>query len=143
LVCGRSDYHYRHEPIFLGYKPGLPGRRGRGGGGWYGDDSQCSVFEVPRPKVSADHPTAKPVALVAAMLRNSSRTNDVVADFFLGSGSTLIAADQLGRRCYGIDLDPRYVEVAVRRWERLTGNTAVRGDQLPSPAGGNPPPATS
>jgi DNA modification methylase len=126
LVCGRSDYHYRHEPILFGYKAASEGRRGRGSSGWYGDNAQCSVFEVPRPKVNADHPTAKPVALVERMLRNSSRTGDVVADVFLGSGSTLIAAEQLGRRCFGIELDPRYVDVTVRRWSEFTGKTAVR-----------------
>jgi DNA modification methylase len=126
LVLGRSDYHYRHEPILFGYKAANEGRRGRGSSGWYGDNAQCSVFEVPRPKVNADHPTAKPVALVEKMLRNSSRTGDVVADVFLGSGSTLIAAEQLGRRCFGIELDPRYVDVTVRRWEQFKGKTAVR-----------------
>jgi DNA modification methylase len=60
------------------------------------------------------------------MVRNSSRTGEVVLDPFLGSGSTLVAAEQLGRRCYGLDLDPRYVDVAVRRWEAVTGKTAER-----------------
>ena len=126
LVLGRSDYHYRHEPILFGYKPAPVGRRGRGGGGWYGDNSQTSVLEVPRPKVSADHPTSKPVALVEAMVRNSSRSDEIVFDPFLGSGSTLIAAEQLGRRCFGLELDPPYVDVAVRRWEAFTGKTATR-----------------
>jgi DNA modification methylase len=61
------------------------------------------------------------------MLRNSSRSGEIVLDPFLGSGSTLVAAEQLRRRCYGVDLDPRYVDVAVRRWEQLTGETAKRG----------------
>jgi DNA modification methylase len=125
LVLGRSDYHYKHKPILFGYKAANEGRRGRGSSGWYGDNSQCSVFEVPRPKVNADHPISKPLALVERMLRNSSRTGDVVADVFLGSGSTLIAAEPLGRRCFGIELDPRYVAVVVRRWEQFTGKTAV------------------
>jgi len=126
LVPGHSDYHYRHEPILFGYKPGYEGRRGRGSRGWYGGNDASSVFEVPTPTSNDEHPTAKPVELVAAMLRNSSRTGEVVLDPFLGSGSTLIAAEQLGRRCFGIELDPRYVDVAVRRWERFTGRTAVR-----------------
>jgi DNA modification methylase len=125
LVPGHSDYQYRHEPILFGYKPAAAGRRGRGGNGWYGDNSQTSVFEVPRPKVSADHPTSKPVALVEAMVRNSSRSDEIVFDPFLGSGSTLIAAERLGRRCFGIELDPRYVDVIVRRWEQSTGKEAV------------------
>ena len=126
LVPGHSDYQYRHEPILFGYKPGSAGRRGRGARGWYGDNSQTSVFEIPRPKVNADHPTSKPVALVEAMVRNSSRTGEIVWDGFLGSGSTLIACEQLGRRCFGMDLDPRYVDVAVRRWEQVTGKQAER-----------------
>jgi site-specific DNA-methyltransferase (adenine-specific) len=125
FVLGRSDYHYRHEPILFGYLPG-EGRRGRGGVGWYGDNAQDSVFEVPRPTVSAEHPTMKPVALIAAMLANSTRRGDLVLDPFGGSGSTLIAGEQLGRPCRLIELDPRYCDVIVRRWESLTGQTAER-----------------
>ena len=125
LVLGHSDYHYRHEPILFGYKQGAPGRRGRGARGWYGDNTATSVFEVPTPNRNADHPTQKPVALIEPMLRNSSKTGEIVLDPFLGSGSTLIAAEQLGRRCFGIDVDPRYVDVAVRRWEAITGKQAT------------------
>lgn len=125
LVLGHSDYHYRHEPVLFGYKQGAPGRRGRGARGWYGDNSASSVFEVNTPTRNADHPTSKPVALIEPMLRNSSRSGEIVLDPFLGSASTLIAAEQLGRRCFGIDLDARYIDVAVRRWELLTGKTAV------------------
>lgn len=126
LVLGRSDYHYRHEPVPFGYKAAEAGRRGRGGHGWYGDDAQSSVFEVDRPQRNEDHPTSKPVALVSAMLRNSSRTGEVVLDPFLGSGSTLVACEQLGRRCHGLELDPKYVDVVVARWEALTGGRAER-----------------
>jgi DNA modification methylase len=125
LVLGHSDYHYRHEPILFGYSQGAPGRRGRGSRGWYGDNSASSVFEVDTPTRNADHPTAKPIALIEPMLRNSSRTDEIVLDPFLGSASTLIAAERLGRRCFGIELDPRYVDVAVRRWEALTGKAAT------------------
>ena len=123
LVPGHSDYHYRHEPILFGYKAAT-GRRGRGSRGWYGGNDCSSVFQIARPKASPDHPTCKPVELVEAMLKNSSRSGEIVLDPFLGSGSTLIAAEQLGRRCFGIEIDPRYVDVAVRRWEMLTGRTA-------------------
>jgi DNA modification methylase len=126
LVLGHADYHYRHEPILFGYKPAQEGRRGRGGRGWYGDNAQASVFEVPRPRRNEDHPTSKPVALVRPMVRNSAGTGDVVLDPFLGSGSTLIACEELGRRCYGIELDPRYADVAVQRWEAFTGKKAER-----------------
>jgi hypothetical protein len=74
LVLGHSDYHYRHEPILFGYKGGFEGRRSRGSRGWYGDNSASSVFEFDTPARNPDHPTSKPVALVEAMLRNSSRT---------------------------------------------------------------------
>src|SRR5947207_10036689 len=110
LVLGRSDYHYHHEQILYGFRPG-PRRPGRGphpGSRWYGDDAQSSVFFVDRPARSEAHPTMKPVALIAAQLRNSSRRGDPVLDLFAGSGSTLIACEQLGRRCYAVDLDPRY-----------------------------------
>ena len=126
LVLGHSDYHYRHEPILFGYKAGYEGRRGRGARGWYGDNTASSVFEFDTPARNADHPTAKPVGLVDAMLRNSSRSGEVVLDPFLGSGSTLIACEELGRRCFGLDLDQRYVDVAVRRWEAFTGKQAER-----------------
>jgi DNA modification methylase len=126
LVPGHSDYHYRHEPILFGYRPAEAGRRGRGSAGWYGGNDASSVFEFPSAHRNEEHPTSKPVGLVAAMVRNSSRTGDVVLDPFLGSGSTLVACEQLGRRCFGIDLDPRYVDVAVRRWERFTGRKAER-----------------
>jgi DNA modification methylase len=119
LVLGRSDYHFQHEEILYGFRPG-PGRPGRGphpGSHWYGDDAQSSVFFVDRPARSEAHPTMKPVALVAAQLRNSSRRGDPVLDLFAGSGSTLIACEQLGRRCYAVELDPRYCDVIRRRYE--------------------------
>jgi DNA modification methylase len=124
IVLGRSDYHYRHEPVLFGYKPAEAGRRGRGSRGWYGGNDAGSVFEVPRPRASPDHPTAKPVPLITAMLRNSTRTGDVVLDPYLGSGSTLIACEELGRVCCGLELDPRYVDVVVKRWEHFTGQKA-------------------
>jgi DNA modification methylase len=123
LVPGHSDYHYRHEPLLFGYKAAT-GRRGRGARGWYGGNDASSVFEVRRPKASPEHPTSKPVALVEAMLKNSTRSGEIVLDAFLGSASTLIAAERLGRRCFGVELDPCYVDVAVRRWEGVTGGKA-------------------
>ncbi len=125
LVLGHADYHYRHEPLLFGYLPG-PGRQGRGGAGWYGDHAQDTVFEIPRPRASPDHPTGKPVALVSAMLTNSTKSRDVVLDPFGGSGTTLIACEQLGRSCRMLELDGRYCDVVVRRWEDLTGKTAER-----------------
>ena len=125
FVLGRSDYHYRHEPIVYGYKPG-PGRLGRGGQGWFGGNNQSSLLEVPRPRSSRDHPTMKPPELVAVCLRNSSRRGEIVLDAFGGSGSTVIACEQLGRKARLIEIDPGYCDVVVSRWERLTGSRAVR-----------------
>lgn len=127
MVLGHSDYHYRHEDVLYGYKPG-EGRVGRGkhaGSRWYGDHAQTTVFEVDKPSRNEAHPTMKPVALMAGMLQNSSQLGDVVLDPFLGSGSTLVAAEQTGRTCYGLEIDPRYVDVIVQRWENLTGRKAT------------------
>ena len=123
LVLGRSDYHYRHEPILFGYKPGR-GRQGRGGRGWYGDDSQTTVLEVARPKASREHPTMKPVELIEIALCNSTSRSHLLLDPFAGSGSTLIAAERLGRSARLIELDPRYCDVIVARYERFTGEQA-------------------
>ena len=125
MVLGHADYHFAHEPIAYAIKPGA-GRRGRGAAGWYGGDAETSVLDVPRPKASRDHPTAKPVALVSSLIGNSSTLGDVVLDPFLGSGSTLIACEQLRRRCFGVEIDPAYVDVAVSRWQAFTGRRAKR-----------------
>jgi DNA modification methylase len=130
FVLGHSDYHYQHEPIFYGYAPGA-GRPGRGrhpGSRWYGDNSQSSILAFDRPKRSEEHPTMKPVELVAHCLANSTPAGGSVLDGFVGSGSTLIAAEQLDRRCYAVEIDPRYVAVAVARWEQFTGRTAEQID---------------
>ena len=115
MVLGHSDYHYRHEPILFGYTPGKSGRRGRGGDGWYGDNAQTTVFEVPRPKSSDEHPTMKPPELVAAMLRNSAPPAGLVYEPFSGSGSTMAACEATGRVCRAIEIDPKYVAVALER----------------------------
>jgi DNA modification methylase len=128
IVLGHSDYHLKHEGIIYGWTKG-PGRSGRGaheGSRWHGDDAQSSVFEVVRPKRSDEHPTTKPVELVARCLLNSTKERDVVFDPFVGSGTTLIACEQLGRACRAIEIEPRYVDVIVARWEKLTGETAKR-----------------
>jgi DNA modification methylase len=130
IVLGHSDYHYSHEPILYGYVPG-PGRPGRGrheGTKWYGDHAQSSVLNYPKPAASVDHPTMKPVGLVSQCLANSTARGDLVYEPFLGSGTTLIAAEQLGRRCYALELEPAYVQVAIERWQEFAGQRAVRGD---------------
>ena len=118
-MLGRSHYHYRHEQIWYGWLAG-------GTSSFMGDRKQDSVFECQRPSRSDDHPTMKPVELVARMVQNSSGRGDGVYDPFLGSGTTMIAAEQLGRRCYGIEIEPVFVDVAVQRWEKFTGKTAER-----------------
>jgi site-specific DNA-methyltransferase (adenine-specific) len=125
LVLGHADYHFRHEQILYGFKPG-DGRLGRGGANWFGDHKQTSVFEFPRPRAAREHPTTKPPELLEAMLRNSSRRAAVVLDPFGGSGSTLVACERLGRTAVLIELDPRYADVIVERYERLTGERAER-----------------
>ena len=117
-VLGHSDHHFIHEDILYGWKP-RPGRPGRGrhrGSRWYGDNSQTTAFFVDRPTRSEEHPTMKPVELISRQLINSSRHGDAVLDLFAGSGSTLIACEQLGRRCYAVEVDPRYCDVIRQRY---------------------------
>ena len=114
---GRQDYHWRHESILYGWADGA-------GHEWQGGRSQDTVWEIPRPKLSEEHPTMKPVELVSRSLANSSRLGEIVYDPFLGSGTTIIAAETLGRRCYSMDIDPRYPQVGIERWQNFTGRTA-------------------
>ena len=136
LVLGRSDYHYRHEPILYGFTPGGEGRLGRGGPRWHGDDKQTTVIEAPMPRASKLHPTMKPVELIEPMLRNSCPRGGVVLDPFGGSGSTLIAAHRAGMRATLVELDPRYADVICRRFQEHTGTIPVRdGEQVDFTAG--------
>lgn len=146
FVLGRQDYHWQHEPILYGWKPGAAHS-------WYGRRIRTTVLESdqdiramkkqdlvdllleiaetstvirePKPRRNAEHPTMKPVPLVARMIANSTTRGDLVIDPFGGSGSTLIACAQMDRRCYTIEFDPRYADVILNRWEQLTGQTAV------------------
>ncbi len=125
FVLGHSDYHYQHEPILYGHTP-AKGRVGRGGKHWYGDNAQTSVLDVPRPRASEEHPTSKPVELIEIALRNSTPRDGMVLDLFGGSGSTLIAAERLGRRAFLLEIDPAYADVVVTRWEDFSGQKAQR-----------------
>ena len=109
LVLGRSPYQWQHEPCLYGWK-----KNGRHQ--WYSDRKQTTIWEYDRPKASKEHPTMKPVALMAYPIRNSSMTNGIVLDPFLGSGSTLIACCETDRVCRGIELDPKFVDVIVKRY---------------------------
>lgn len=122
FVLGHSDYHYEHELILYGMKPGNEGgRRGRGGKGWYGDNSQTSVLRFNKPKRSDEHPTTKPIELVEACLKNSSAPGHLVLEPFSGSGTTLLACERLKRVCYAMEFDPTYCQAAIERWEKFTG----------------------
>ena len=109
LVLGRSPYQWVHEPCLFGWKK-------TGKHQWYSDRKQTTVWEYDRPTTSKLHPTMKPVALMSYPIRNSTMTNGVVLDPFLGSGSTMIACDETGRVCRGLELDPKFVDVIVTRY---------------------------
>ena len=110
---GRLDYDYKHEPIMYGWKKTH---------NFYGKGKFTkSVWEIDKPRESKLHPTMKPIELIANALENSTKENDCVLDVFGGSGSTLIACEQLNRKCYMCELDPKYVSVIVQRWLNLTG----------------------
>lgn len=115
LVPGRGHYHYRHEHIFYGWK---------GRSSYNGSRTEDSIWEADKPPKSPEHPTMKPVVLIEKAVANSSNWNDVVVDPFLGSGTTLVACERLNRACYAMEIDPRYVDVSVRRWEAYTGQSA-------------------
>ena len=118
LVLGRSPYQWQHEPCLYGWKK-------KGKHQWFSDRKQTTIWEYDRPKSSRDHPTMKPIQLMAYPIQNSSMRGTIVLDPFLGSGSTLIAADQTGRVCYGIELDEKFVDVIVKRYIEVTGDTEV------------------
>ena len=109
LVLGRSPYQWQHEPVLFGWKKS-------GKHNWYADRKQTTIWEFEKPKKNADHPTMKPVALVAYPILNSSLSNCIVLDPFGGSGSTLIACEQTDRICYMIELDEKYCDVIVNRY---------------------------
>ncbi len=114
LVPGRKDYQSKYEPILYGWKEGVKDR--------YFTESrkEVDVWEHDRPNVSKEHPTMKPLSLMAEAINNSSKSGDIVLDLFLGSGSTLIACEQTDRTCYGMELDPKYVDVIRKRYAKFT-----------------------
>lgn len=116
LVLGRSPYQWQHEPCLFGWKLG-------GKHQWYSDRKQTTIWEYDRPKSSKEHPTMKPVALMAYPIQNSCMSNCIVLDPFLGSGSTLIACEETNRICYGIELDEKFADVIVRRYIEKVGDS--------------------
>ena len=119
LVMGRSDYHWKHEPILYGWKEGASHQ-------WNGDRKQTTVWECDKPKKNGEHPTMKPIELVSIAVNNSSKAKDLVLDLFLGSGSTMVAAHQLNRKCYGMELDPKYCQVIIDRMIRLDPELIIK-----------------
>jgi site-specific DNA-methyltransferase (adenine-specific) len=119
FVLGHGDYHYRHEPILYGWREGGPHL-------FRGDRTQDSVWEFPRPARSEFHPTMKPVELVERAIRNSSMPGERVLDMFVGSGTSLIAAERAERICLAMELDPCYAQVAIERWSSFTGQKPQR-----------------
>ena len=118
FTLGRSDYQRQYEPILYGWKQGADHY-------WCGDRDQGDVWFFDKPAKNDLHPTMKPVALIERAIRNSSKSRDIVLDPFGGSGTTLIAAERTGRRARLIELDPKYVDVVVQRWEAATGRQAT------------------
>ena len=119
FVLGRQDYQWKHEPCLYGWKDGAAHQ-------WSADRSQTTVLEFDRPMASRLHPTMKPVALFSHVMQNSTRKGDTVLDLFAGSGTTVIAAEQLGRKALAVELDPHYCDVILQRWETFTGSEAVK-----------------
>ena len=117
MVLGRQDYQWKHEPCIYGWKEGSHL--------WASDRKQTTVLDFQRPNRNGEHPTMKPVALFAYQISNNTHEGDVVLDSFGGSGTTIIACEQLKRKGYACELDPKYVDVIVERWENLTGKKAV------------------
>ena len=118
---GWQDYRPQHEPILYGWK------KGNGKHNFYGDRTQTSVWYLKRDSVANySHPTQKPVALSSKAILNSCKEDDILFDPFLGSGSTLIAAEKLNRICYGIELDPIYCDIIIERWQNYTDKKAIK-----------------
>ena len=118
LVMGRQDYHWMHEPCLYGWKEGA-------GHLWAADRKQTTILEFDRPSRNGEHPTMKPVALFEYQMLNNTKGGDIVLDSFGGSGTTVIAAEKNGRVARIMELDPKYCDVIVRRWQDFTGKQAT------------------
>ena len=121
LVLGRQDYQWRHEPCLYGWKDGA-------GHLWAADRKQTTILEFDKPSRNGEHPTMKPVALFEYQMLNNTKGGDLVLDSFGGSGTTLIAAEKNGRTAMLMELDPRYCDVIVKRWQDFTGKQAAHAD---------------
>nr|DAL34055.1 MAG TPA_asm: adenine specific DNA methyltransferase [Caudoviricetes sp.] len=119
MVLGRQDYQWKHEPCLYGWKEGSAHL-------WASDRKQTTVLEFDRPMKNLEHPTMKPVNLFAYLIKNSSKKDDIILDLFGGSGTTIIACEQLERSARVMELSPHYCDVIIQRWENLTGEKAVK-----------------
>lgn len=121
MVMGRQDYHWQHEPCLYGWKEGA-------GHLWATDRKQTTILEFNRPSRSGEHPTMKPVELFEYQMLNNTKGSDIVLDSFGGSGTTAIACEKHGRQARLMELDPKYVDVIIKRWQEFTGNKAIHAD---------------
>jgi site-specific DNA-methyltransferase (adenine-specific) len=121
LIMGRKDYHFKHEPCIYGWKEGAAHL-------WAADRKQTTILEFDKPARNGEHPTMKPVALFEYQLLNNTKGGDIVLDSFGGSGTTLIAAEKNGRTAMIMELDPRYCDVIVKRWQEFTGKQATHAE---------------
>lgn len=119
ITLGRQDYQWKHEPCIYGWKEGAPHY-------WNSDRKQTTVLEFDKPTASKMHPTMKPVALFDYQIKNSSKRGDLVLDGFAGSGTTIMACEQNGRKARTMELDPKYCQVIINRWEEYTGKKAEK-----------------
>jgi DNA modification methylase len=117
IVMGRKDYHFKHEPCLYGWKEGAAHL-------WAADRKQTTILEFDKPSRNGEHPTMEPVALFEYQMLNNTKGGDIVLDSFGGSGTTLLAAEKNGRIAYLMELDPKYCDVIVKRWEDFTGQKA-------------------
>ena len=124
MVMGRQDYQWRHEPCLYGWKEGAAHA-------WYSDRKQTTILEFDRPSRNAEHPTMKPIPLIAYQIGNSSKQGDIVADAFGGSGTTMVAAHQLNRKAYLVEYDPKYCQVIVDRMMKLDPSLEVKRNGKP------------
>jgi DNA modification methylase len=121
MALGRQDYQWKHEPCLYGWADGAAHS-------WLSDRTQTTVLEFDKPAKSAEHPTMKPVELFAYLITNSCKPGGTILDTFAGSGTTMVAAEQTGRTAALVELDPRYCDVIVQRYEMFTGSKAERSE---------------
>lgn len=119
MVLGRQDYHWKHEPCLYGWKDGASHL-------WASDRKQTTVIDFDKPQRNGDHPTMKPVGLFDYQIKNNTKGHDIVLDLFGGSGTTLIACESNGRCARLMECDPKYVDVIIKRWEELTGESVIQ-----------------